>query len=118
MSVRVLRLGAPELRAQLQAVISVFSDFHVGVRPTNLAAKRLLRRRPEEPADFPLSNAGRRWRRTSRAKGIDFSGSRGGGQRNRRLLAVSFRILNRPSEKRAVCAQECAQTDVPKQIVG
>lgn len=38
----------------------------------------------------------------------------GDGQRNRHLLAVSFRILNRPSEKRAECAQECAQTAVPK----
>ena len=42
----------------------------------------------------------------------------GDGQRNRRLLAFSFRILNRPSEKRAVCAQECAQTAVRKQVVG
>jgi hypothetical protein len=32
----------------------------------------------------------------------------GDGQRNRRLLAFSFRLLNRPTEKRAVCAQECA----------
>jgi hypothetical protein len=32
----------------------------------------------------------------------------GDGQRNRRLLAFSFRFLNRLSEKRALCAQECA----------
>jgi hypothetical protein len=29
-------------------------------------------------------------------------------QRNRRLLAFSFRFLNRQSEKRTACAQECA----------
>src|SRR5262249_31156047 len=39
------------------------------------------------------------------------------GQRNRRLLAFSFRVLNRPSQKRGVCAQECAHTVVPKQGV-
>jgi hypothetical protein len=36
------------------------------------------------------------------------SSKKGDGQRNRRLLAFSFRFLNRPSEKRTVCAQECA----------
>ena len=38
---------------------------------------------------------------------------RGDGQRNRRLGAFSFRLLNRSSEKSADCAQECAQTCVP-----
>jgi hypothetical protein len=40
----------------------------------------------------------------------------GDGQENRRLVAFSFRFLNRPSEKPADCAQECAQTRVPKTI--
>jgi len=39
---------------------------------------------------------------------------KGDGQENRRLFAFSFRFLNRPSEKLAQCAQECAQTGVPK----
>ena len=38
----------------------------------------------------------------------------GDGLKNRRLFAFLFRFLNRPSEKRAQCAQECAQTGVPK----
>jgi hypothetical protein len=37
----------------------------------------------------------------------------GDGQRNRRLALFSFRFLNGLSEKRAKCAQECAQTSVP-----
>ena len=45
-----------------------------------------------------------------------FLGARG-GQRNPRLLAFSFRFLNRPSERRTGCAQECAPTGVPKPIV-
>ena len=42
------------------------------------------------------------------------AGFREGGLKNRRLISFSFRFLNRPSEKRAVCAQKCAQTVVPK----
>jgi len=38
----------------------------------------------------------------------------GDGQENRRLGAFSFRFLNRRGEKPADCAQECAQTCVPK----
>jgi hypothetical protein len=38
----------------------------------------------------------------------------GDGQRNRRLTSFSFRFLNGLSGKRAECAQECAQTSVPK----
>jgi hypothetical protein len=38
----------------------------------------------------------------------------GDGQKNRRPGAFSFRFLTRPIEKRAECAQECAQTGVPK----
>jgi hypothetical protein len=41
----------------------------------------------------------------------------GDGQKNRRLVLFSFRLLNRPSEKRAECAQECAQKRVPKRVV-
>ena len=45
---------------------------------------------------------------------IEMFPGRGDGQKNRRLGAFSFRFLNRPIEKRAECAQECAQTSVPK----
>ena len=38
----------------------------------------------------------------------------GDGQENRRLVAFSFRFLNRPGKKRTVCAQKCTQTTVPK----
>ncbi len=36
------------------------------------------------------------------------------GQKNRRLSSFFFRFSDRPSEKRAVCAQKCAQTMGPK----
>ena len=39
---------------------------------------------------------------------------RGDGQENRRLGAFPFRFLDRPREKPAECAQQCAQTGVPK----
>jgi hypothetical protein len=42
------------------------------------------------------------------------SSKKGDGQENRRLVAFSFRFLNRPNEKRAGCAQQCAQTVCPK----
>ncbi len=38
----------------------------------------------------------------------------GDGQKNRRLASFPFCFLNGPSEKRAVCAQKCAQMGVPK----
>ena len=47
-------------------------------------------------------------------RGIDVSSSRDGGQENRRLVALSFRLLNSSLEKRAECAQKCAQHGVHK----
>jgi hypothetical protein len=38
----------------------------------------------------------------------------GAGLKNRRLFAFSSRFPNRPIEKRAECAQNCAQMSVPK----
>ena len=38
----------------------------------------------------------------------------GDGQKNRRLASFPLGFLNGASEKRAVCAQMCAQTGVPK----
>jgi hypothetical protein len=38
------------------------------------------------------------------------------GQKNRRLGAFSLNFFNRPSEKCAECAYECAQTVCPKRI--
>ena len=54
-------------------------------------------------------------RRVHLARGR-LSSKKGDGQNNRRLGASFFRFLNQPIEKRAECAQKCAQTVCPKRV--
>jgi hypothetical protein len=53
---------------------------------------------------------------TAAAGLFTFSFDEGEGQENRRLVAFLFCFPNRPIEKRAQCAQNCAQTGVSKPV--